>query len=84
MGTIAVLMTKGGFLALKGDPANIPNMALLLIAFVGGFSERSFLLLVDRVISSFFEGNETRHSQLEIARGETTSSVDLPPREPKA
>jgi hypothetical protein len=82
MGAIAVLMTKGGFLALKGDPINIPNIALLLISFVGGFSERFFLRLVDRVISSFFEGENTGRSQLEIAR-EGTSGVDLPHRDSK-
>jgi hypothetical protein len=68
MGMMAVLMTKGGFFALKGDPANLPHIGLALIAYAGGFSERFFLRLIDRVISSVFEGGNEGASRLEIER----------------
>jgi hypothetical protein len=70
MGSVVVLFTLGGFLALKGDTAAAGRTPLLILAFIGGFSERFFLRLVDRVVSSIFEGGESgAGSQLEIGGG---------------
>jgi len=70
MGSVVVLFTLGGFLALKGDAAAAGRTPLLILAFIGGFSERFFLRLVDLVVSSIVEGGESgAGSQLEIGGG---------------
>ncbi len=73
MGSVIVLFALAGFLALKGDAAAAGRTPLLILAFIGGFSERFFLRLVDRVISSIFEGEGSAASQLEIGGGSPTA-----------
>jgi len=80
MGSIVVLITMGGFLALQGDTSSLERAPLLVLAFVGGFSERFFLRLIDRVISSVFEGGkEGAASPLEIGGGNAAAPA---PRRP--
>ncbi|MCJ7588114.1 MAG: hypothetical protein MUQ00_09485 [Candidatus Aminicenantes bacterium] len=74
MGSVVVLMTMGGFLALNNGQSPTSRTPLLILAFIGGFSERFFLRLVDRVISSVFEGGKDgASSQLEIGVGSPSS-----------
>lgn len=56
MGIIVVLAVKAGFFAIQGNTDIRYDIPLLVLAFLGGFSERFFVQLIDRVISAIFGG----------------------------
>ena len=59
MGVIAVLIVQAGFFALQGDLEIKHPTSLLVLAFIGGFSERFFIQTIDRVITSLLGGEKS-------------------------
>jgi hypothetical protein len=57
MGGVAVLIIQMVLLAVSREAIIEHNHLLLIIAFLAGFSERSSLRLIDRVMSALFGGN---------------------------
>ncbi len=63
MGVVAVILLQTGFLAIQGE-GEIRNKApLVILAFLAGFSERFFIRLLDKVITSVLGGNGESGSQ---------------------
>ena len=59
MGVIAVLIVQAGFFALQGDLEIKHPTSLLVLAFIGGFSERFFIQTIDRVITALLGGEKS-------------------------
>ena len=78
MGVVVVLAAKAGYVTLNGQSENINTMPLLLLAFIGGFSERFFISLIDKVITALLGGSEP--STGEAAAPQLTRK---PPKVPK-
>jgi hypothetical protein len=56
MGIVLVLAVQAGFLTLGGAP-NIPNqIPLMVLAFIGGFSERFFVSMIDKLVTTLLGG----------------------------
>ncbi|MBI5474140.1 MAG: hypothetical protein HY961_17530 [Ignavibacteriae bacterium] len=58
MGVIAVLIVQAGYFALQGDVNVKHPTSLLVLAFIGGFSERFFIQTIDRVITALLGGEK--------------------------
>jgi hypothetical protein len=57
MGLVAVLTVLAGLFALEAKPELNSKMALYVLAFLAGFSERFFVRILDRVMTSFLGGD---------------------------
>ena len=60
-GLVTVLILQAGLISLQLETPNIPNtLPLHVFAFLGGFSERFFIRLIDRVMTALFGGEQQK------------------------
>jgi len=59
MGLVAVVAVQAGLFAIEGQPALKGKMALYLLAFLAGFSERFFIRVIDRVMTAMFSSGQS-------------------------
>ena len=77
-GLVAVLAVMGGLFAVQGKQKIESGMALYILAFLAGFSERLFIRILDRVMTSLLGGDESDSSPAKPVR---TPSKSRRPRE---
>ncbi|MGH2569260.1 MAG: hypothetical protein ACRDGA_13060 [Bacteroidota bacterium] len=58
MGVVVVLVVKAGFFTLQGSAKIENETPLLVLAFLAGFSERFFIRLIDKVVTSVLGSEE--------------------------
>lgn len=61
MGMLVVMTVQAGFLALSRGSSEVDlnhNISLWVLAFIGGFSERFFIKVIDRVVTSVLGGEK--------------------------
>jgi hypothetical protein len=59
MGLIAVLTVMAGLFTVQGKPELNSKIALYILAFLAGFSERFFIRIIDRLMTTLFGGENT-------------------------
>jgi hypothetical protein len=58
MGVVVVLILEAGFVTLNGNAPMSNRTPLLVVAFIGGFSERFFINMIDKVVSAVLGGDQ--------------------------
>jgi hypothetical protein len=58
MGVVVVLVVQAGFVTLNASAPISNPTPLLVIAFIGGFSERFFINMIDKVVSAVLGGEQ--------------------------
>lgn len=83
MGIMLVLIVQAGFFTLSGG-ANIQNdIPLLVLAFIGGFSERFFIRMIDRVVTTVL-GGEVGSTTQPLQPSKPVTTPPTPPKPPEA
>jgi hypothetical protein len=59
MGLIAVLMVLAGMFAVQGKPELNSRTALYILAFLAGFSERFFVRIIDKLMTTLLGGDQS-------------------------
>lgn len=78
MGVVAVLIVQAGFFTLQGNlDINNPT-PLLVLSFVGGFSERFFIQILDRVITSLLGGEKSQPQTIQVQMQDRDTLPDAP------
>jgi len=78
MGVVAVLIVQAGFFTLQGNLEIKNPTPLLVLSFIGGFSERFFIQVIDRVVTSLLGGEKTQKQTIQIQ----TQERQVPPSPP--
>jgi len=62
MGLIAVLIVLAGLFTVQGKPELSSKTALYILAFLGGFSERFFVRIIDKLMTTLLGGDQATSS----------------------
>jgi hypothetical protein len=73
MGVVAVLAVLAGLFAVQGNSDIQSRTALCILAFLAGFSERFFIRIIDRVMTSLLGGDGSGASAATPARASARS-----------
>ena len=77
MALISVIIVQGGMVTLGGS-ANFKNeFPLYIIAFLAGFSERFFIQLIDRVLTSLLSNGGTQKTAAALAAPQAQTAAPL-------
>jgi len=74
MGLIAVIAAQAGLFAIQGQSSLRSNMALYILAFLAGFSERFFIRVIDRVMTALFTSESASSSSSQRAGPKASAS----------
>lgn len=81
-GLVAILVVKAGLFAINGPVLTTSEKPLYVLAFLAGFSERFFVQVIDRVMTSLLGGGSTAPSKTPatpIASSNPPASSNKPP-----
>jgi hypothetical protein len=74
MGVVVVLIAEAGFVTLNENAPVSNQTPLLVVAFIGGFSERFFINMIDKVVTAVL-GGDTKTVEPAPAAVKTRSKV---------
>ena len=78
MGLMVVLVVQALLISLQGDLKINNTEPLLVLAFIGGFSERFIIGLLDRAITAILGGEKNSKPQATFARSLTPPPKEIP------
>lgn len=82
MGVVVVLVAQAGFVTLNANAPVSNQTPLLVIAFIGGFSERFFINMIDKVVTAVLGGEKESSEPTPTAmkaKGRPSPAKDVPP-----
>jgi hypothetical protein len=76
MGLVAVLTVMAGLFAVQGKQEIQSEKALYIIAFLAGFSERFFVRIIDKLMTTLLGGDQSSSSTSKpgIAKGSASGT----------
>ncbi|MFH0988683.1 MAG: hypothetical protein V1799_01565 [bacterium] len=78
MGIVLVFVVQAGFITLQGNTNILNKTPLLLVAFLGGFSERFFIQAIDKVITAILGGGQPSSPPSPVMVGSSSPSPKTP------